>query len=161
VIVGDGPEYHKLKSLAGPNVYFIRDASDDRLRELYRCCTAFIMPTHEDFGIACVEAMACGRPVIALKRGGALDTVVDGVTGCFFTSQTPQSLRAAVTAFRPRAYDPRTIRNHALRFDASRFETRFAEYVWECYERSRGGYEKERAARDVVSAVTRVQVGTE
>jgi glycosyltransferase involved in cell wall biosynthesis len=81
--------------------------------------------------------MACGTPVIAFRQGGALDTVADGVTGRFFGDQTSQSLREAVTAFAPSRFNRRVIREHALRYDASRFKARFAEYVWTCYERYR------------------------
>lgn len=139
VIVGDGPERHALAKYAGPNVYFVADAADATLREYYRHALAFLMPAHEDFGIAPVEAMACGKPVIAYRRGGALDTLVEGVTGAFFDRQTPEALREAVLAFDPACYDPAVIRSRAVRYDTSRFKSRFADFVATCYEKHRRG----------------------
>lgn len=137
VIIGDGPERKELAKRAGPNVTFVPEATDEMVREYYRHALAFIMPAHEDFGIAPVEAMACGKPVIAYRRGGALDTVVDGVTGCFFEKQTPRAVREAVLSFEPSRYDARAVRNRAVRYDTSRFKSRFADFVASCYERFR------------------------
>jgi glycosyltransferase involved in cell wall biosynthesis len=137
VVIGDGPERKELAKKAGPNVTFIPEADDETVREYYRHALAFIMPAHEDFGIAPVEAMACGKPVIAYRRGGALDTVVDGVTGCFFDEQEPRAVREAVLGFNPGRYDARVVRNRAVRYDTSRFKSRFADFVISCYERFR------------------------
>ena len=135
VIIGDGPERKELVKRAGPNVFFLPAADDSTVREYYRHALAFLMPAHEDFGIAPVEAMACGKPVVAYRRGGALDTVVEGVTGVFFDEQTPRALREAVLAFEPSRYDPRVVRNRAIRYDTSRFKSKFAEFVASCFER--------------------------
>jgi glycosyltransferase involved in cell wall biosynthesis len=139
VVVGDGPEFKELAKRAGGNVTFVPNADDVTLREYYRHARAFLMPAHEDFGIAPVEAMACGTPVIAYRRGGALDTVADGVTGCFFDEQTPRALREAVQAFDVRKYDAAVIRSRAINYDESRFKSRFADFVTACYERFRRG----------------------
>ncbi len=137
VVVGDGPERKELMKRAGPNVTFVPEADDDTVREYYRHAVAFVMPAYEDFGIAPVEAMACGKPVIAYRRGGALDTVVDGITGRFFTPQTAEALREAILAFDPRCFDAGVIRNRAVRYDTSRFKSRFGDFVAGCYERYR------------------------
>jgi len=137
VVVGDGPELKRLRREAGPNVTFVSDARDEDIREYLRYAQAFIMTAHEDFGIAPVEAMACGTPVIAYRRGGALDTVVPNVTGMFFDEQTPRAVREAVAAFDRRNFDAQTIRNYAVRYDTSRFKARFAEFAWTSFEKFR------------------------
>ncbi len=92
-------------------------------------CRALIFPGEEDFGLAPVEAQACGRPVIAYGMGGALASVVDGVTGVFFGEQTPEALAAAVRRFRDEQFDPQVIRRHAEQFDTQRFLERFERFV--------------------------------
>ena len=92
-------------------------------------CRALIFPGEEDFGLAPVEAQACGRPVIAYGMGGALASVVDGVTGVFFDEQTPEALAAAVRSFRDEQFDPQVIRRHAEQFDTQRFLDRFERFV--------------------------------
>jgi len=139
VIIGDGPERKALERAAGPNVIFLPQADDVTVRDYYRHALAFLMPAHEDFGIAPVEAMACGKPVIAYRRGGALDTVAEGTTGLFFDRQTPRALRDAVLAFDPALFDARVVRGRAIRYDTSRFKSAFAEFVASCYERSTRG----------------------
>jgi glycosyltransferase involved in cell wall biosynthesis len=90
-IVGDGPEYRSLRSMAGDNIEFTGRVSDSELRDLYASARAFIMPGEEDFGITPVEALASGKPVLALGRGGALETVPD-FGGVFFDRPTEDSL---------------------------------------------------------------------
>jgi glycosyltransferase involved in cell wall biosynthesis len=141
VIVGDGPERKELMKMAGPNVGFVPAADDATVREFHRHALAFLMPAYEDFGIAPVEAMACGKPVVAYRRGGALDTVQENVSGLFFDEQTPRALRDAVLAFDPSRFDARVIRSRAVRYDTSRFKSRFAEYVASCVERYARGVE--------------------
>ena len=80
-----------------------------------------MLPGEEDFGIAPVEAQACGRPVIALGRGGALETVIDGVTGVLVSDATPEAFAAGIASARQRSFDPDAIRRHALRFDRQVF----------------------------------------
>jgi glycosyltransferase involved in cell wall biosynthesis len=88
----------------------------------------------EDFGIAPVESQAAGRPVIALRAGGALETVLEGQTGVFFWPQTPEALAGAVHAFDPSAFCPENLRAHARRFDRSVFERRMREIISEAWE---------------------------
>jgi glycosyltransferase involved in cell wall biosynthesis len=97
------------------------------IREKYAHCRALVFPGEEDFGIVPIEAMASGRPVIAFRRGGALETVVEGRTGLFFDEQTEGSLLAAVERFEDieETFDPADIRRHALGFDRQVFKAEF------------------------------------
>ena len=95
----------------------------------YAHCRAFFFPGEEDFGITPLEAQASGRPVIAYGAGGALASVVDGVTGVFFQEQTVDSLCEALASFDTHHYDPQVIRNHALEFDTPRFQRRILQFI--------------------------------
>jgi len=130
-VVGSGPEREQLEALAGSNVEFIGWVSDEELREYYRGCRALIFPGEEDFGIVPLEAMACGRPVVGLGKGGLLETVVgldrsdDMVpTGIFFSEPVEESLGEAVEKFirRENEFDPEAIRDHAAGFNRGRFK---------------------------------------
>jgi glycosyltransferase involved in cell wall biosynthesis len=129
VIIGGGRDEARLRRLAGPTIRFMGRLSDDEVLHYYAHCRALILPGEEDFGITPLEAQASGRPVIAYGAGGALASVVDGVTGKFFDAQTPESLSSALTTFDERDYDPQTIRNHALEFDKPRFHRRMLQFI--------------------------------
>ena len=120
-IAGDGPERARLQAMAGPSVRFLGSVAADALPGLYARARFFVLPGEEDFGIAPVEAQAAGRPVLALGRGGALETVVDGQTGVFFSEPTVESLLDGIAAIDKLAVDPTRIRAHAERFDTRRF----------------------------------------
>ncbi len=120
-IIGDGRDRASLERLAGPTVQFLGRLPDADVKQQLSHCRAFIFPGEEDFGLAPLEAMASGRPVIAYAGGGALETVVDNVTGTFFYEPNVQSLSAVIRAFNPARYDPAAIRRHAERFDRSLF----------------------------------------
>ncbi|HPB30813.1 MAG TPA: glycosyltransferase [Candidatus Sumerlaeota bacterium] len=120
IVAGNGPERKRLEAMAPPNVEFAGWVTDEGMRDLYRNCRAFVFPPEEDFGIAPIEAMACGRPVIAYGGGGALETVAGGKTGMFFHRQTPASLAEALDHFRPDDYDPAACREQALLFSRER-----------------------------------------
>lgn len=139
LVAGSGRETERLKRMAGPTVEFLGRVDDEHMVELYSRCKAFLFPGEEDFGITPLEAMASGRPVIAYKSGGALDTVVPEVTGAFFNEQTVDSLARALQEFNPDAYDTTAIRAHAETFDASVFRARIREYVDECLARYHAG----------------------
>ncbi|WPX08899.1 glycosyltransferase [Anaerocellum danielii] len=147
VIVGDGPEYKKLKSIAKPNIEFLGYQPDEIVRNLYQRCKALIFPGIEDFGIVPVEVQACGRPVIALKRGGAAETVEEGKTGVFFEKQDVESLKEAVYKFEKDIdkFDQNYIRFHAEKFSAERFRREFSDFILKVteYERREGRGEKE------------------
>ncbi len=121
VIAGDGPARAQLEGLAGPNVEFRGQLGDEALVTAMRSCRAAVFPSRDDFGLVPVEVMACGRPVLAFDGGGATETVVPGVTGELFASQEPEVIADAVRSFVPGRYDPHAIREHAVRWDRSRF----------------------------------------
>ncbi|MEG6522891.1 glycosyltransferase [Desulfotomaculum sp. 1211_IL3151] len=135
-IVGEGPEYKVLKAMAGPTVTFLGRVPDQELLKLYQQCRAFVFPGEEDFGIAPLEAQACGRPVIAYDRGGALETVVNGKTGIFFTQQTEEALIKAVKDFMAVEHQLSigVIRNHAEKFSEERFKEQLGNYIKEAYQ---------------------------
>jgi glycosyltransferase involved in cell wall biosynthesis len=128
-IVGDGRDRGALEIEAGPNIDFLGWVPDSELPSLVSHCRAFIFPGREDFGLAPVEAQAAGRPVIAFRDGGALDTVIEGVTGTFFDEPTAESLRDAVSAFDPDSISPRACRSNAERFGFDRFRFRLAKII--------------------------------
>jgi glycosyltransferase involved in cell wall biosynthesis len=121
LVAGDGRDRADLEAMAAPNVRFLGRVADRQLEQLYATCRAFLFPGEEDFGIAPVEAMASGRPVIAYQAGGALDYVTEGVTGAFFSEPTPESLMEAVLRTDVTAFDPQVIRRAAEGFDRAVF----------------------------------------
>jgi glycosyltransferase involved in cell wall biosynthesis len=131
VVIGGGAALKRLKRQAKPNVRFLGRADFATLKAHLEACRALVFAAEEDFGIVPLEAMACGKPVIAYGAGGALETVVEGRTGLFFKEQTPQSVAAAVEAFEDRAaqFDPAAIRAHAETFGAPRFKAQFLRAV--------------------------------
>ncbi len=122
IVVGSGRDEAALRAQAGPNVTFLGRQPWGELVKLMRGCKAFLFPGLEDFGIAPVEAMSAGRPVIAFAGGGALDTVVPGVTGELFQPQTVDGLLAVLESFDPGAYDSAACRAQAEKFGRARFQ---------------------------------------
>src|SRR3989344_4198983 len=120
-IVGDGPERGKLQRLAGKNVEFLGLVSDFKLPRLYAHAKAIVFPQEEDFGFVPLEASASGRPVIAYRAGGALETIIDGITGIFFDQQTEIDLCLAVGKLQGMDFDAEVIRVHAAKFDINIF----------------------------------------
>jgi glycosyltransferase involved in cell wall biosynthesis len=120
-IVGDGPERAAIERLAGDGVELLGRRSDEEIRTLYRTSVATVLPGEEDFGLVPVEAQACGRPVVALGRGGALDTVVPDVTGVLVPDDSVEALAEGFRAALARDWDRAAIRAHAERFSRSRF----------------------------------------
>jgi glycosyltransferase involved in cell wall biosynthesis len=129
LIVGDGRDRKGLERIARPNVRFLGRVSDGERKRLLSRCRAFLWPGEEDFGIAPLEANASGRPVVAYAGGGALETVIDGVTGTFFREQTPEALAAAVTSFDPAQCEPAAARRHAEGFDVARFKDELRRHI--------------------------------
>ena len=130
-IGGSGRDGTSLQAMAESNVRFLGRIPDKELGPLVARCRAFIFPGVEDFGITPVQAMAAGRPVIAYAGGGALDYVVEGVTGTFFHEQTPEALADAVSRFDDAVYDPEAIRAHAEQFDTDVFKKEVQMFVRE------------------------------
>ncbi len=134
-IFGEGPERDYLQKIAEKNIEFVGKISEPEKCELYSRGIAYLHPQEEDFGITPVEAMSAGRPVIAYGKGGALETVVEGVTGTFIHEQTWEELANAVIRFEPEKYNPETIRQHAKQFDVTEFKNRIKEMVEQSYSR--------------------------
>jgi len=124
-IVGRGPEEARLRQLAGPDVVFLGWQSDEAIRELYGRAAAVLLPGREDFGMVPVEAQACGTPVVALRAGGACETIVDGITGVLVEDGSPGGFAEGLTRVQRLVFDPVTIRANAERFSRERFMTDF------------------------------------
>lgn len=126
---GSGRDLDRLRAMAGPTVEFLGYVPDEELPELMARCRAFLFPGHEDFGITPVQAQAAGRPVIAYGAGGALDTVVPGLSGDLFHEQSVAALTSALANFDSARYDSQAIRTHALRFDTRVFHRKMRAFV--------------------------------
>src|SRR2546425_246946 len=137
VIVGDGPERGRLQSMAGPHGRVRGGLGDAAVRRFYRRCTGLGVPGEGDFGLVPVEAQACGRPVVAYGRGGALESVAPGVTGIFFAEQTPDALMAGIRAAEATTFDAAAIRRHTMQFSQQRFTVQIAEFVAAALTQSR------------------------
>jgi glycosyltransferase involved in cell wall biosynthesis len=121
-IVGTGPDEGRLRATAGPMVEFLGSVDDAALRNEFRRANAVILPGEEDFGIVPVEALACGRPVVAFGRGGACETVAHDTTGLLVDEATPEAFASAMNAVARREWDPALLRSHAEPFAVDRFE---------------------------------------
>jgi len=130
-IIGDGPERAKIENIASDNIVLLGYQPKDRMIKYIQEAKAFILAAEEDFGITTVEAQSCGTPIIAYKKGGYLETVIDGKTGIFFEKQTPESIMKAIALFEQNAggFLPETIRENALRFSEKTFNTNFVSHV--------------------------------
>ena len=126
VIVGSGPEEARLRAVASHDVRFVAGIPAEELRELYRTCAAYVQPGEEDFGIAAVEAIGCGAPVVALGRGGARDIVVEGVNGALYEEDSGEGLAAALRGALAGGFDYTRIRASALPFRTERFTDEFS-----------------------------------
>jgi glycosyltransferase involved in cell wall biosynthesis len=129
IVVGEGPEDRRLRRLAGPTVQFLGRVERATLLDLFARCHAYLVPGVEDFGIAPVEAMAAGKPVVALNAGGPAETVLDGVTGVHFADQSTEALAAAIERLETMTLDPGIIRTWAERFDAEVFRRSWRELL--------------------------------
>lgn len=128
-IAGEGPEGARLRKSAGPTVEFLGRVPDEDLPALYARARAVLFPVHEDAGLVPLEAQACGTPVIALRKGGALDTVIEGKTGLFFDVQTVGALQEALRKFEEMRFDSSLLREHAQQFSSERFRTRLSQII--------------------------------
>lgn len=130
-VIGEGTELKKLKKVAKGNIHLLGRQSDSVVKDYYSKCKAFIFPTEEDFGITPVEAQACGRPVIAYSKGGALETVIDGVTGIFFDEQSVESLIGAVQRLEKISMKKESCRQNAEQFSCERYDTEMKNFIEE------------------------------
>ena len=128
-VIGSGPDTERLKSLAGPTIAFTGRVSDEELVQRAQSAKAFLFPNEEDFGISAVEALAAGTPVIAYKKGGALDIVQEGETGVFFEEQSVESLVDAMKRFESMSFLPATLHRKAKRFDKGLFTTKMRNII--------------------------------
>jgi glycosyltransferase involved in cell wall biosynthesis len=130
-IVGEGPERAALERIAGPATTFLGRVPDETIRDLYRRAAVALLPGEEDFGIVPLEAQACGRPVVALARGGALETVRPGETGVLVDELSPAAFADAIADVVERRFDRAAIRAHAEQFSRARFGDEMAALVAE------------------------------
>jgi glycosyltransferase involved in cell wall biosynthesis len=131
VVVGDGPEHARIRDLAkdAPNVQILGHQPFRVLKDQMQRAKGFVFAAKEDFGIVVLEAQSCGTPVIALGQGAARETVLDGKTGVFFSEQTVESLRDAITRFEQQNFDSAACRDNALRFSEQNFRDTFAAFA--------------------------------
>ena len=141
VVIGDGPDFAKIKRLAGTNVKLLGHQPDEVVRDHMERCKAFVFAADEDFGIAPVEAQAAGAPVIAFGKGGVTETVIPDKTGLFFETQEEKSLAEAVISFEQGdwRFDVQAIRENAERFSKQRFLAEFSELVEGSWSRFKAG----------------------
>lgn len=131
LVIGEGPELPKIKALAGKNIELLGYRSPLELKGLLQKAKAFVFAAEEDFGIVIPEALSCGTPVIALRKGGAKETVQDGINGVHFNEQTPEAVIDAVKRFEASqdTFDPEDVSATAQRFSRPRFEQEIYEFV--------------------------------
>lgn len=131
IVVGEGEQFKELAAIAGPNIELRGRLPFSEIQQLLRRCQALVFPGVEDFGIVPLEAMASGRPVIAFRKGGAVETVVEGVTGIFFDEQSVEALNFAVDRYVDSAFDfnSREIRDYVKKFEKERFQADFLAFV--------------------------------
>ncbi len=143
VVVGDGPERKRLEKMAASNVTFTGFLTDEEVVDYYQRCRGFVFAGSDDFGIAPVEAMAAGKPVLAYRDGGATETVIEGVTGEFFDAPIVELLADGVRRMleNESGYDPETIRAQAEKFSAEEFDRQIQEYIERAYTEYSAQYE--------------------
>lgn len=132
-IIGLGSQENHLKNLAGPKIEFLGYLTERKLLSYYYSCRAVVCPQEEDFGLVPLEAQACGKPVLSFRGGGALETVIEGQTGEFFSPQKPAALIKLIKKFNPKKYSPQACRQNAARFSQKIFINRFkkeTEKLW-------------------------------
>lgn len=130
-IFGDGVDLERLKNLAADNqnIEFLGRVSEEKKVILYSRAQAFINPQEEDFGITVVESIASGRPVIAYRKGGATETVIEGKTGLFFDEQDPASLAKVLQAFKSVDFDSAKIKEYADKFSVANFKEQMMDFI--------------------------------
>jgi len=139
VIIGEGRDKKRLQKMARSNVKFLGWQSDEAVRQYFQSCAAFIFPGEDDFGIAPVEAMSFSKPVLAYRKGGATETILEGITGEFFDDPATESLADGIRRLRLNLnnYSPLVIKKRAEKFSQERFEREIKEFVIEVVEKSK------------------------
>jgi glycosyltransferase involved in cell wall biosynthesis len=128
-IVGSGSEMPYLRSIAGKTIEFVGNLTDAQLVEYYKKSLALLFPGLEDFGLTIIEAQRFGKPVIAFKKGAAIETIIEGKTGCFFSEQSAKSLQSAIQSFLQQSYNPLDCIKNAERFSQEKFEEDFMKVI--------------------------------
>ena len=129
MVIGDGPDRARLMAGAGPTISFLGRLSDAEVEHYASRCRALLFPGEEDFGMAPLELAAAGRPTIAYRAGGAIETIVDGVTGVFFDRQEPEDLAAAIRRFERMDWSPAVLRQHVAGFSVEIFQARMHAFL--------------------------------
>ena len=130
-VIGSGPDMKKIKAVASPNVEIMGYVPDEIMRQELAKARAYVFAAEADFGIVPIEAQAAGTPVIAFGKGGALETVTDGVSGCFFEEQTVESLLSGIKGFleQENTFDAQEVRQNAMKFGVDEFRTKLQNFV--------------------------------
>lgn len=132
IVIGDGPDHKRLEKLAGRSTTFLTKVNDHDIVRHFQSAVGFIMPNMDDFGIVAVEALAAGTPVVAYKKGGALDYVTPNKTGVLFEKQTVASLTSALEVILSKSFDHQTIAAHAEQFSVAAFKQNMQNYTKHC-----------------------------
>jgi glycosyltransferase involved in cell wall biosynthesis len=159
-VVGDGPELRRLRRLAGPTVRFTGRLPDASVAQRLRTARALVVTASEEFGIAAVESLASGRPVIALAEGGVLESVVEGETGTYYGHNTPEALAEVIARFDPMTVDPAVCVAAAQRFASGRFQATMRAIVSEAVAAERAPRPEERPAVVTGLLARRAAVGS-
>ncbi|MCX7973361.1 MAG: glycosyltransferase [Candidatus Aminicenantes bacterium] len=138
LVIGQGPEEKRLKKLASSNIRFLKNLSDEELRSFYQRARGFILPGEEDFGIATVEAQACGTPVVAFGRGGSLETVLPEITGLLFEEPTVEALLETLDKFSRLPFNRTAIRQQAEKFSRSAFRNKMINFLNQVWKKGGG-----------------------
>lgn len=138
VVIGDGPDRERLRRIAGPSVSFLGRLPDAEVNRYAARCRALIFPGEEDFGMTPLEVNAAGRPVVAYAAGGATETVIEGMNGVLFGTQTVDSLIEGLERLEAQSWDSATIRRHAQRYDIEVFRDRLLDYLYQVSPAVRG-----------------------
>jgi glycosyltransferase involved in cell wall biosynthesis len=139
LVIGTGPERKRLEKMSNDNIEFLGFKSDKVVRSYYSRARAFIFPQEEDFGLTPIEAMASGVPVIALKKGGALETIKENITGIYFENEDWQDLKSAVEKFTQieKNFKTEELQEQANRFSCQEFKKNFSHKIREIYEKDK------------------------
>ena len=141
IVLGNGPEKKRLEKIANKNIKILNIMGDDVI-PYYQKCKGFLFCGEDDFGLTPVEAQACGRPVIAFGKGGALESVIEGKTGHFFYEQAPEALAKAILEFENMSFNPKTCRENAERFDVKIFRKKIKTFIEDKYKEFKDGKKK-------------------
>ncbi len=129
IVIGNGPDNKRLRKLADRNVTFLTSVNDNDIVDHFKSSIAFIMPSLDDFGIVAVEALASGTPVVAYKKGGALDYIKEGVNGAYFNKQDPKVLASVLESIENKKFDYQKIADSAEEFSAANFKNKIKDYI--------------------------------